>query len=70
MQKTDKLIINIDFRWIFTGDSELGNTFGWETKPGEEHKKYRIFLKKMYKSSTCPSLLLKKDEIELLKKYK
>jgi hypothetical protein len=68
MQKTDKLSINIDFKWIYTGDSELCKDILCDSVPGEDNQKYRTFLKKMYLSCTNPSLLLKEDEIEFLKR--
>lgn len=70
MSKTDKLSINIDFKWIFMGDSELCEDVLCDTVPGEDNQKYRTFLKEMYISGTSPSLLLKEKEIEFLKKYK
>jgi len=56
----EEISLNIDFRWIFTGNIE----------PYEDDQKHKTFLKKMYKSSTNTSLLLKIEEVEFLKNYK
>jgi hypothetical protein len=54
----EKVNTRIDFRWIFTGDTE----------PCEDDQKYKDFLKEMYKSSTSSFLIL--EEEEFLKNYK
>ena len=56
----EEISLNIDFRWIFTSNTE----------PCEDDRKYKTFLKKMYKSSTNTFLLLKIEEVEFLKNYK
>lgn len=50
----------IDFEWIFDKNTELAVV----------DPKYKSLLMKMYKHSTTPFLILKKDEEYLLKKYK
>lgn len=58
MLMREKVNTRIDFRWIFTGDTE----------PCEDDQKYKDFLKEMYKSSTSSFLIL--EEEEFLKNYK
>ena len=60
MLKREEISMEIDFRWIFAGGEE----------PCEDDRKYKIFLKKMYKSGTNTFLLLGKEEEELLRNYK
>jgi hypothetical protein len=60
MPKRKKNNLSIDFMWIITCDAE----------PCEDDRKYKTFLKDMYKSSTSTFLILKKEEEEFLKNYK
>jgi len=60
MLKREEIGMNIDFKWIFTGGAE----------PCEDDRKYKTFLKEMYKSGTNTFLLLEKEEEEFLKNYK
>lgn len=51
---------SFDFEWVFDKNTEL--TVG--------DPRYKSLLMNMYKNSTTPFLILKKDEEYLLKKYK
>ena len=59
MQMKEEINMGFDFEWIFTGGADSP----------EDDFKYREFLKEIYKRRTSSVLLLKKEEVELLRNY-